>query len=176
VTEIGVVPSDELAHGERAALRALFERCWGDFSQADWNHMFPADHVLVERGGRIVSHGAVIERELRIGDVGLRTGYVENVATEPEARSNGYATLVMQEAARLIRASFELGALDSGAPGFYERLGWERWRGPTAVRRAGRLIATPGEDGAVLVLRTPATPPLDLDARISCEDRPGDVW
>lgn len=176
MTPIRVVRSDALSADERATLRALFETCWPDFAQADWDHMFPADHVLVELDGRIVSHGAVIERELRVGDLRLRTGYVENVATEPAFRANGYATAVMAEIGRRIHGAFELGALDTGRPGFYERLGWERWRGPTAVRRAGHLIATPEEDGAVLVRRTPSTPALDLRARISCDDRPGDVW
>ncbi len=173
---VRVARSDALSPEERAALRALFEICWEDFAQSDWEHMFPADHVLAERDGRIVSHGAVIERELRIGELGLRTGYVENVATEPAFRANGFATAVMEEIGRRIDASFELGALDTGRPAFYERLGWERWTGPTAVRRAGHLIATPEEDDAVLVRRTPRTPPLDPRARISCDDRPGDVW
>jgi aminoglycoside 2'-N-acetyltransferase I len=35
---------------------------------------------------------------------------------------------------------------------------------------------TPEEDGGILILRTPMTPPLDLTAALSCEWRPGDVW
>jgi aminoglycoside 2'-N-acetyltransferase I len=37
-------------------------------------------------------------------------------------------------------------------------------------------LRTPNEDGYVMVLPTPASPPLDLTAAISCEWRPGDVW
>jgi aminoglycoside 2'-N-acetyltransferase I len=35
---------------------------------------------------------------------------------------------------------------------------------------------TPAEDGYIMVLRTPASPPLDLEAPISCDWRAGDVW
>ena len=39
------------------------------------------------------------------------------------------------------------------------------------------MIGTPEEDGLVMVRRTPTTPSdLDLDAPISCDWRPGDVW
>jgi aminoglycoside 2'-N-acetyltransferase I len=72
---------------------------------------------------------------------------------------------------------YELGALDTGIPAFYERLEWERWRGPTAVRTERGVIRTPEEDGLVMVRTTPLTPEgLDLAAAISCDWRPGDVW
>jgi aminoglycoside 2'-N-acetyltransferase I len=35
---------------------------------------------------------------------------------------------------------------------------------------------TPDEEGFLLVLETPASPPLDLAAAISCAWRDGDVW
>jgi hypothetical protein len=35
---------------------------------------------------------------------------------------------------------------------------------------------TPDDDGYIMVLETPTTPPLDLAAQITCEERPGDVW
>jgi aminoglycoside 2'-N-acetyltransferase I len=75
-----------------------------------------------------------------------------------------------------IRAVYELGALGTGSPAFYERLGWLRWRGPTFVHTDRGLERTPEEDGGVLVLPTPTSPAIDLDAPISCDWRPGDVW
>jgi aminoglycoside 2'-N-acetyltransferase I len=44
------------------------------------------------------------------------------------------------------------------------------------VRTERGLVATPEEDGYVMVLRTPTTRTIDLAAPISCEWRPGDVW
>jgi aminoglycoside 2'-N-acetyltransferase I len=85
----------------------------------------------------------------------------------------------MSEVNAVVRAGFELGALGTGRFSFYERLGWERWRGPSYVRTPEGERATPDDDGALMVFRTPATPTdplLDLDARISCDWRSGDVW
>ncbi|HSH34411.1 MAG TPA: GNAT family N-acetyltransferase, partial [Actinomycetota bacterium] len=94
----------------------------------------------------------------------------------PEHQGAGHATRVMRAVGTFLEGH-ELGALDTGIPAFYERLGWEGWRGPTAVRTERGVIRTPEEDGLVMVLRTPATPEgLDLDAAISCDWRPGDVW
>jgi len=81
----------------------------------------------------------------------------------------------MREANEIIRPEYELGALGTGAFAFYERLGWERWRGPSFVRTPGGLVRTEEDDGFLMILRTTAAP-LDLDAPISCDWRPGDVW
>jgi aminoglycoside 2'-N-acetyltransferase I len=76
-----------------------------------------------------------------------------------------------------IRNAYPLGALDTGSPGFYERLEWELWRGHTGLRtETGDVVPTPEEDGAVMILRTPSSPPLDLDSLITCDWRPGDSW
>ena len=48
---------------------------------------------------------------------------------------------------------FELGALATGRWSFYERLGWERWRGPTFARDGDEVIRTEDDDDAVMVLR-----------------------
>jgi aminoglycoside 2'-N-acetyltransferase I len=37
-------------------------------------------------------------------------------------------------------------------------------------------MRTPDDDGYIMVLLTRMSPPLDLDATISCEWRSGDVW
>jgi hypothetical protein len=44
------------------------------------------------------------------------------------------------------------------------------------VRTADGDQRTEDDEGYLLVLRTPRTPPLDLVAAISCDWRPGDVW
>lgn len=75
-----------------------------------------------------------------------------------------------------VDAVFELGALSTGRPGFYRRLGWETWRGPTFVRTRNGLERTPDEDGLVMVRFTLAMPAIDIAAPLSCEWRRGDVW
>ncbi|MGZ6267258.1 MAG: GNAT family N-acetyltransferase, partial [Candidatus Limnocylindrales bacterium] len=64
----------------------------------------------------------------------------------------------------------------TGRHHFYERLGWRTWTGPSCVRTAAGLLPTPDDDGYILVLATPSSPPLDLSAAIECDWRPGDVW
>jgi hypothetical protein len=72
-------------------------------------------------------------------------------------------------------ADYELNALSSErAPAFYERLNWERWRGPTGVRTAQGTQPTP--DDIVLILRTQTTPVLNLDAGLLADNRPGQPW
>ena len=77
-----------------------------------------------------------------------------------------------------ILATFELGALGTGSNDFYARLGWETWRGPTSVRMPdGERVRSAGEDGHVMVLRTPRTPvDLDLESPISVDWHPGEPW
>ena len=83
----------------------------------------------------------------------------------------------MHPAGVYIAANFELGALATGSHGFYERLGWQTWRGLTYVRqRDGETARSADDDGSIMVLPTPSSPALDLDAPISCEWRPGDSW
>jgi aminoglycoside 2'-N-acetyltransferase I len=118
-----------------------------------------------------------VPRILVAGGTALRTGYVEAVATEPGRQGEGHGTAVMRVIGEHIAVTYELGALGTGSFHFYERLGWRRWAGPTAVRRAdGRVDRTPDDDGYVMVLRTPSSPPLDEEATLSCEERPGDDW
>jgi aminoglycoside 2'-N-acetyltransferase I len=118
----------------------------------------------------------VVPRELQVDGRPVRAGYVEAVATAPDAQGRGHGTAVMEEIGAIIRHGYELGALGTGAHHFYERLGWRVWPGPTAVRTATGQLRTPDVDGDILVLRTPTTPPLDERATLSCDWRPGDVW
>ena len=128
--------------------------------------------------GRPVGHAAIVERELYVAGRPVRSGYVEAVAVDPRWQRTGIGSAVMQVVADEIRARYELGALATGQRAFYERLGWQPWRGPSAVRTSRGVEPTPDEDGGILVLDTPATPfdPLPLDAPISCDAREGDAW
>ena len=117
-----------------------------------------------------------MERTLEAAGRSLRTGYVEAVATAPSHQGAGHGTAVMRRIGDEVEAVYELGALGTGAFHFYERLGWERWLGPTAVRTPRGLERTPDDDGAMLVLRTSRTPPIDLAGPLTCEWRTGDVW
>jgi aminoglycoside 2'-N-acetyltransferase I len=168
-----------LSAAEIAAIRGLLWAAFEDdeaFSEDDWQHALGGLHVVLDVAGEVRAHASVVTRELHVDDRPIRTGYVEAVATAPEHQGRGYGTRVMAAVNEHIREEYELGALGTGSPAFYERLGWLRWRGPTAVRTSDGIERTPHEDGGILVLPTVRSLELDLDAEISCDWRPGDVW
>jgi aminoglycoside 2'-N-acetyltransferase I len=146
------------------------------FTEDDWQHALGGQHFVLEADGAIVSHASVVERELHIADQPIRTGYVEAVAAAPDRQRQGLGSAVMREVTAYIRGAFALGALATGEHGFYERLGWQTWLGPTSVRTASGPRRTPDGDGFIMILPTPTSPPLDFGAPISCDWRPGDVW
>jgi aminoglycoside 2'-N-acetyltransferase I len=172
--------TDELAPKEIELLRrmmgAAFARDDGRFAGSDWRHATGGTHVLVDQAGEILSHASVVERTLEIGGLPVRTGYVEAVATAPRHQRRGYGTLVMREIDDIIRSGYDLGGLSTGSHEFYERLGWQRWLGPTFVRTATGTERTPDDDGGIMIIRTRTSPALDLGAMIVCEWREGDVW
>jgi aminoglycoside 2'-N-acetyltransferase I len=170
-----------LARDEITAIRAILAAAFGEdpeeaFDEDDWQHALGGTHVVASRDGRIVGHGAVVGRELLIAGRPVATGYVEAVAVVPDAQGTGVGTALMREIDAVIDEAFELGALGTGSHHFYERLGWRTWRGPSSVRTPTGERRSPDEDGFIMVLETSRTPALDLDAPISCEDRPGDAW
>ena len=177
------VVTPDLTAMEIAAIRAILIEAFGPdederFTDNDWDHAVGGVHFVLEVNGDVVTHASVVERELHVDGQPLRTGYVEAVATAPNRQAAGFGSMVMTDVTAYIRQHFQLGALGTGRHGFYERLGWQTWRGPSFVRPedGGKDRRTPEDDGYILVLATPSSPPLDLSASISCDWRPGDVW
>ena len=160
----------------RALLWAAFPKGEDGFTEDDWQHAMGGRHFIAEPDGVIVSHASVVEREIHIGGVPLRTGYLEAVGTRPERERQGFGSAVVSAATDHVRDTYELGVLGTGEHGFYERFGWQTWQGRAYVRTADGPERTPDEEGFIMVLRTPTTPELDLEAAISCDWRPGDVW
>jgi aminoglycoside 2'-N-acetyltransferase I len=168
----GEVTSDLLA----AIRRMLDDAFEGDFSDDDWEHALGGTHFAVVEHDLVVAHAAVVPRALDVEGRPFRVGYVEAVGTHPARQGQGLGTIVMDAAADLIRRQFALGALGTESHGFYARLGWERWAGPTYVRRDGELVRTEEDDDGLMVLRFGTSASIELTGSLSCEDRPGDVW
>lgn len=173
--------SAELRTPEEAELRTLCERAWaakgGEFTPTDWEATRGGTHFVLAEAGAAVAHAAVVGRTLECDGRPFRTGYVEAVATLPEQQGRGLASAVMRAVAAFLDERYELGALDTGTPEFYERLGWVRWPGRTGVRRAEHVQLTPEEDGKVLLRFSGRSFGLRPDALLVCDgQRPGDPW
>lgn len=161
-----------------AGLRDLLDAAFDDFSDDDWDHGLGGVHAAVLDHDELVAHAAVVPRSI---DAGGRTfpdaGYVENVATRPDRQGAGAGTAAMATIGEVLHERHELGVLSTSSHAFYERLGWERWRGPSSVRLPdGSLVRTADEDDGIMVLRFGASATLDLDGPIACDARTGDDW
>jgi aminoglycoside 2'-N-acetyltransferase I len=175
------VSTPDLTPAEIAAIRDVLVVAFGPdeddrFTDHDWEHAVGGLHFVLDLGGEVVAHAAVVERDLHVDGRPLRTGYVEAVATAPDRQGIGLGSLLMADVTSYIRETFELGALGTGRHHFYERLGWLTWAGPSFVRTAKGVQPTPEDDGSIMVLPTPSSPPLDVCGSIGCDWRPGNVW
>ena len=172
-----VLPTSEIPPKQLMQLRQLLDEVFeGEFSDDDWDHTVGGWHVVITQDDMPVSHAAVVPRVLDIAGSRWRCGYVEGVGTALRRQGEGLGSLVMQRLGTLIRTEFEIGGLSTSAHAFYERHGWERWQGPTYVRRGSQLIRTEDEDAGVMVLRFGPSRNVSLAESISCSERVGDDW
>jgi aminoglycoside 2'-N-acetyltransferase I len=150
------------------------------FTVDDWEHTCGGVRILLHDGDELVAHAAVVPRDIHLGDGSLSqtyaAGYVEGVAVIPSRQHVGLGTLLMDVTNEAVREHFELGVLSTSSWSFYERLGWERWGGPSYVVRAGARVRTADEDHGLLVLRCDASKHIDPTSAITCQERDGDDW
>jgi len=105
----------ELTPPEIAAIRAILWAAFDDpdepdeaFTEHDWEHGLGGVHVIAKRDGRIVAHGSVVDRDLRVAGRRIAAGYVESVATEPGLQRTGLGSAVMGEIGAIILISGNL--------------------------------------------------------------------
>jgi predicted acetyltransferase len=169
-----LIPGEALSASDRQEILALCSAaCEEDF--LPYLELLPNPvHLLARRDNVLVSHAAWVTRWLQVNEGGLlQTAYVEAVATAPEYQRQGLGSALMRQLLHYLD-DFEVAALSPSDSGFYERPGWELWRGPLAVRTDDGLTFTPEEE--VMIYRLPRTPRLDLNALITIEWRRGEVW
>jgi aminoglycoside 2'-N-acetyltransferase I len=161
------------------ARAAIIHVCRTAHQADDFLHLFsyiPSGgiHVLAYRDQEVVSHAVVTTRWLQPeGQPVLRTAYVDAVATLPEVQGQGIGSLVMRHLASVI-PDYEIACLETERIEFYERLGWELWRGPLAGRNGTELMPTPEQTG-IMILRLARTPPLNLNGLLVIE-YDGRIW
>src|SRR4051812_48755202 len=169
MSEVRVLADADVPRDVLDAVRAFtFAAFGGRFDEHDWEHTYGGHRVVVFDSEVPVAAAAVVPRELVAGETSYAAGYVEGVASAPGHDRQGLGSAVTATVGDLVRNRYQLGALSTSRHTFYERLGWERWRGSTYVRHGdARLERTPGEDDGLMVLRCAATEHLDLTASIS---------
>jgi len=177
VPDVELFTTSEASADLLAAIRRLLDDAFGGgFSEEDWDHTIGGWHVVVSGDGATLSHAAVVPRVLEVADRSLDAGYVEGVGTAPVRQAAGLGSIAMARISEVIRSEYEMGALSTDRHNFYERLGWERWRGPTFVRRGSEAVRTADEDDGVMVLRFGRSKGIDLTAPLTCQGRRGDDW
>ena len=169
--------TEDLNEATRAAIIQL---CIAAHQEEDFKNLFSyipsgGRHFLAYREDELVSHAVVTTRWLQPeGQPVLKTAYVDAVATLPEYQGQGYGRAVMQHLANNL-ADYAIACLETELPAFYERLGWELWRGALAGRNDQGLIPTPEQTG-IMILRLAGTPALNLDGLLTIECEGGRIW
>jgi aminoglycoside 2'-N-acetyltransferase I len=175
--DVAVLESDHADEATRKALRRLWDRAFGDrFDDNAADHAYGGVHVLVRDGGHLIGHASAVPRSIKFGDQPWRTvGYVEAVCTDPERQGDGVGRLVMERLHEEIASRWVVALLSTGrATGFYKRLGWQRWLGPTYTQTRDGVVLD-GHEG-LMVLSCDRSVALDRTLTVTCQHRPGDVW
>jgi aminoglycoside 2'-N-acetyltransferase I len=160
---------------------AIVDLCIVAHQEEDFKNLFSyvrsgGWHFLAWEGEQLVSHAMVTTRWLQPGRHPLlRTAYIDAVATLPSSQGRGYGSTLMRHLARTIDGEYVLACLETERVEFYERLGWELWRGPLAGRSEQGLIPTSEQQG-IMILRLSQTPALDLNSTLTIECQDERIW
>ena len=174
---VEVVTTEDLTPALRST---VIDVCIAAHEEEEFKNLFTyipsgGRHFLAYRGPKLVSHAVVTTRWVQPeGHDILKTAFVDAVSTLPAHQQLGYGSATLRRLAAEID-DYEIGCLQTDRVSFYERLGWEVWRGPLAGRGEDGLLPTPDQRG-VMVLRLPQTPPLDLDNLLTIEPQPSRIW
>ena len=160
---------------------AIIDLCVLAHREDDFRNLFsyvPSGglHVLAFQGEQLVSHAMVTTRWLQPeGHPVLKTAYIDAVATLPAHQGLGYGSALMRHLASRIDGEYDIACLETERVGFYEKLGWQLWRGPLAGRSEQSLIPTPEQSG-IMILRLAQTPALNLDSMLTIECQNERIW
>ena len=178
-TQVSFFKTEELGTDAR---QAIVDLCVLAHQEEDFKNLFSyissgAWHFLAFHGQELVSHAMVTTRWLQPeGHSLLKTAYIDAVATLPTAQGRGHGSTLMHHLASKIDGEYVIGCLETGDQvEFYQRLGWELWRGPLAGRSERGLIPTPEQKG-IMLLRLSQTPALNLDSLLTIECQDTRIW
>ena len=174
---VTLTPTEDLDPATRAA---IIQVCIAAHQNEDFQNLFSyipsgGRHFLAYQTTELVSHAVVTTRWLQPeGQPILKTAYVDAVSTLPTHQGQGHGSAVMRHLAENI-SDYLIACLETNKIHFYQRLGWEVWRGPLAGRSEQELILTPEQKG-IMILRLAETPSLNLDTGLTIECQAGRIW
>lgn len=180
--KVRTVPSRDADANDLREAEQLVTQSFGKaFRDDDWRHGLGGTHVFVnDHTGPLIAHAAVVPRLIRHRNRTLHVGYVEAVAVRTDLQGRGLGGVVMNEVETIVRAQFQLGALNAiaDAVSFYLHRGWTPWPGPTAaVDRAGATIITDNAADRIMLLSSRLqAQDISPNWAIMCDWRPGDLW
>jgi aminoglycoside 2'-N-acetyltransferase I len=172
------VRTEDLDEEMRTAIIDLCVAAHKEESFRNLFHYVPSGgwHFLADCDDQLISHAMVTTRWLQQeGQPLLKTAYIDAVSTWPAYQGQGYGSAVMRKMAAEIESEYVIACLETDREGFYERLGWQAWRGPLAGRDENGFVPTPEQHG-IMVLALSNTPGLDLDALLTIECQSGRIW
>ncbi|MFM8503046.1 MAG: GNAT family N-acetyltransferase [Actinomycetota bacterium] len=156
----------------RELLDVAFE---GDFSEEDWLHTFGGFRFLGYLDGKLIAHGAVVLRNMKVDGREIQVGYVEGVAVLPMHWRKGFGSLLMSEITSYCSSEFQLSMLSTGDKHFYRKHGWLDFSGESYVLKNGVEIRTLDEDEGLMFL-VGVTGETSRITKAVCESRVGDHW
>lgn len=166
---------------EAATRIAIIDLCVAAHQEDNFKNLFsyvPSGglHFLAFQDEHLVSHALVTTRWLQPEGLPLlRTAYIDAVATLPAYQGRGHGSAVMGHLASKIDGDYVIACLETDRVEFYQRLGWEIWRGPLAGRSEQGLVPTPEQDG-IMILRLSQTPVLNLNSTLTIECQGDRIW
>ncbi|MDI3423239.1 GNAT family N-acetyltransferase [Streptomyces luteolus] len=176
MTELLLTHTSVLTAPELADVRALLDAAFdGDFGVEDWDHCLGGLHARILDGGRLLAHGAVVQRRVRHAGRWRRVGYVEALAVRADVRRRGLGGQIMGALEQIVERGHDFGALSASDEGalLYASRGWQVWPGLVlAADPSMGPLRLPDEEGSTYVW-----PPLAASAgdELVFDWRDGDV-
>ncbi|UZE48955.1 GNAT family N-acetyltransferase [Rhodopseudomonas sp. P2A-2r] len=131
------------------AVAQLFDLVWPDdvLRQLPWGHIVFADadlRVLVESDEQLVCHVGIFRRDVTWNGRKLRAGGIGGVATHPDFRGRGLASVALNAAVQTLKderaTDFALLFCDPHNEAFYASRGWKRFMGEVWAEQPGGRV------------------------------------
>lgn len=130
-----------------------------------WHGSAPAWSVLLLDAAHVVAHCGVVERSIRVGDVPLLIGGIQNVFVLPALRGQGLCDIVMRASmSEAMRRGYDCGLLfcTPALEKTYSRVGWKSLgdeREVTRIDESGDEVPIPEKNIAMYhALKRPEFP------------------